>query len=148
MTKPPSIRDLLRLLENEKDDLDPREEAKIDLWMMLVRRFGNPETGRSRAAFRHGDYVIKYPLNQWGERDNVREAEIWRDRETLPYPVARCRLFQIAGIPLLIMEYVEPIAHEDKPDWSDMLDKGATGENMGRRRSGQIVAFDYAGRGG
>ena len=141
------LRRWMRLVEDDDEDdvLDPREEAKIDIWTMLTRRFGKLETGQSRAAFRDGRYVIKYPLNSRGERDNIREAKLWREK-TLPHPVARCRLFSLRDIPLLVMEYLEPIAFKDTPEWAAQVDKGVTGENLGRRTSGEIAAYDYAGR--
>lgn len=103
--------------------------------------------GRNRRVFRHGNYVIKLPLNNKGVDDNYHEASVWRkyghSRGYINY--ARCRL--LGGI--LVMQYVGYLGKlSDKdgyihlhniPEWAYAVDCWQVGYN----RFGNIVAYDY-----
>ena len=98
-------------------------------------------------VFRHGDFVIKVPLNEEGLHDNWRERSVWlRYGKTRGYiKYARCRLWG----PLLVMEYAKypgPGTEEDGylplkncPEWAYAVDCWQVGYN----KSGEIVAYDY-----
>lgn len=102
--------------------------------------------GRNRAVYRHGNYVVKVPLNVYGVGDNYHEYHVFRHPERYDYcSYARCRLMG----QLLIMQYarfVGPLSDEtgyipyaNAPKWADTIDCNQIGYN----RFGQIVAYDY-----
>ena len=99
--------------------------------------------GRHRRVYRHGDYVIKVPLNEAGVADNYHERGVWLkhgpkgDLDGVQY--ARCRLLGA----ILVMQYacfVGPhatasgyIHQENRPRWADWVDCGQVGYNrLGR----------------
>lgn len=107
--------------------------------------------GRHRIVFRHGNYVVKVPLNEEGLYDNWRERNVWLNRSPRNYcKYARCRMWGIA----LVMQYATfpgPLS-DDKgykgyvsiltpgvPKWIYAVDCGQVGYN----RFGEIVAYDY-----
>jgi hypothetical protein len=95
-------------------------------------------SGRHRAVYRHGNYVIKIPLSDYGISDNYYEATIYKeygyDKGYIPY--ARCRLLGT----ILIMEYLEPVKSFDNlPEWTMAVDCTQVGYN----RHGKLLAYDY-----
>lgn len=105
--------------------------------------------GRNRSVYRHGNYVIKFPMNEEGIFDNHHEAKVYRKslhKEMTYCKYARCRLLGS----ILVMEYARyPGPHADKddgyirqkycPDWACAIDCNQVGYN----RKGEIVAYDY-----
>jgi hypothetical protein len=103
--------------------------------------------GRNRMVFRHGNYVIKIPLNDHGVDDNYQERDVWtqpRYADVRPQ-YARCRLLGT----ILIMQFAQfqgplsddagYIAMADCPEWAYAIDCCQVGYN----RYGNIVAYDY-----
>ena len=99
--------------------------------------------GRNRLVLAHGkNYVVKIPLNDEGEFDNLSEARISRkygkraDPDGVQY--ARCRLLKNGW---LLMERVSPARPYGlaRPGWIDFIDCG----QVGRARDGRLVAYDY-----
>jgi hypothetical protein len=82
--------------------------------------------GRHRRVYQHGNYVIKVPLNEWGETDNWRERDLWLeygyDRGYVKY--ARCRLLgnvlvmQRANFPGPLSEPNGYIPWDKCPEWA------------------------------
>lgn len=102
--------------------------------------------GRQRRVYRHGNYVVKIPINRNGVHDNWHEYEVFKHRETYGYiQYARCRLLG----DILIMQYarcVGPLSDSSGyipmsvcPEWAYSVDCCQVGYN----RFGQIVAYDY-----
>lgn len=100
-------------------------------------------SGRSRAVWRHGNYVIKVPLNEVGIHDNRYERNIFQRRHQRGYDWgqwARCRLLGA----ILVMQYVDTDSFhyadmKDGPGWTYNIDCLQVGYN----RLGQLVAYDY-----
>ena len=118
------------------------EEAKIDVWMALVKKYGPPfPTGRHRAVFSNGRNVFKYPINDYGFHDNAWEYRKYSNRTDKSFPMARCRIIDIKEIPILVMEFVEQVPYgKDMPSWADFIDS----QQVGWNKKGDIVAYDYA----
>lgn len=118
-------------------------------------------SGASRLTWRlPSGYVIKYPRNLWGVKDNQLEAAVWKDRfdpekvlahyiahdqwnenreKTIcEFKFARCRL--IPNTCLLVMEHVAHFNSDDLPNWAREMD----GAQVGYNRKGELVAYDYA----
>ena len=113
----------------------------VAIWHMMNQKFGRTlDAGRSRAVWGNDRYVFKVPLNANGVRDNLREAELYRDRANQPHPLARCKLIYIRNVPILVMEHVTEMPFRDKPHWASKFDKF----QVGRNRAGDVVAYDYA----
>ena len=96
--------------------------------------------GRNRTVFRHGNWVIKVPLNDYGFADNDHEHRIFRKYGVEPNPdkvrYARCRMIG----QLLVMEHVDETSQRDAlPEWASYIG----GNQVGLNRSGKWVAFDY-----
>jgi hypothetical protein len=105
--------------------------------------------GCSRSVYRHGNYVIKLPLDDYGISANAREAHRWKKygySGEIPY--ARCRLLPNSGI--LVMEYARYtipgktlpdgfVPYEEAPDWTKWVDC----QQVGYNRTGRLVAYDY-----
>ncbi len=96
--------------------------------------------GSNRRVYKHGDFVIKYPINDKGFGDNVHEAYIYKKSLTYKYYIqyAKCRLV-CKHFCILIMEYVIQIPYKDQPEWAQAVDCGQVGIN----KRGKIVAYDY-----
>lgn len=118
--------------------------------------------GRNRQVWRRGNYVFKFPLNQYGVSDNNHEAQVYQLslRKKLYCKYARCRLVLPWGT-VLVMEFAgypgpgsrpvtnaegkdDPTYHyiswkNNLPTWCNSIDCGQVGYN----RAGKIVAYDY-----
>jgi hypothetical protein len=104
-------------------------------------------SGRHRAVWRHGKYVIKIPINENGIYDNWHERDTWKQYGESGgcFKYARCRLLGN----ILIMEYASypgPLSDENGyiplqncPEWAYSLDCHQVGYNQ----KGAIVAYDY-----
>ncbi len=105
-------------------------------------------SGRNRHAFRHGNYVIKVPVNSNGIADNYHERYVFEEyrKDQNPYiHYARCRLFN----EILVMQFAQfqgslsdetgYICWGNAPRWCSYVDCCQVGYN----RFGKIVAYDY-----
>ena len=94
--------------------------------------------GRNRIVFRRGNYVFKFPLNDYGVRNNYNEARWYlKYKKTSSYvPYAQCRMFK----KILVMEYVEPSYDFAKmPNWCYSVDCMQVGFDKANR----LVAYDF-----
>ncbi len=106
--------------------------------------------GRNRQVFRHGNYVYKFPLNEYGVHDNNHEAHTYREslRRPMYCKYARCKLV-LPWATVLVMEYARYpgplsdaegyIGFDKCPEWAYSIDCCQVGYD----RRGQIVAYDY-----
>ena len=112
--------------------------------------------GRHRCAYKtkSGRYVIKVPhydkdeqdepdsgFGDGGELANIREAEDYLHRhpqDEVKY--AACRIVNVEGVSLLMMEYVEEPRSSNLPDWVHQIDCGQVGYN----HKGELVAYDWS----
>lgn len=110
-------------------------------------------SGRNRAVYRRGNYVVKVPLNEEGIHDNHHERNTFLGFRMNPSFIdhpdciqyARCRLLG----DLLVMQYamfVGPgtsskgyLPYSFGPSWMAFVDCGQAGYN----RFGKVVAYDY-----
>lgn len=95
--------------------------------------------GRHRIVYKHGNYVIKVPLNMWGLASNDKEYRTYQSTNNgwlFGVRYARCKLHWSG---LLVMEYVESVPFEEMPDWAKYIDC----QQVGTNRNGNMVAYDY-----
>jgi hypothetical protein len=102
-------------------------------------------SGRNRAVWRHGSFVVKIPLNEKGEHDNYHEARISKSDTVSGISYARCRLLGS----ILVMQYARyqgPASDSDGyipaqnlPAWASYVDC----QQVGYNKAGKIVAYDY-----
>ena len=109
-----------------------------DVWSPTYFKKGELiATGRNRAVYAHGRFVVKVPLNDHGYGDNDLEAHYSRRYGRRPDPdgivYARCGW--------LVMERVNTrwVPREERPDWADWIDCG----QVGRTKDGRFVAYDF-----
>lgn len=117
-----------------KPHIDEKYHLLID---SLYEKYNNFSYGNTRIVFYTGHgYVVKVPHNLKGEKDNIKESNIY-----LLYRrcFAKCRLFIRQNIPILIMEQVITNHKLATPDWARELGSCA----LGIDRKGQLVVFDY-----
>lgn len=100
--------------------------------------------GRNRNVYlsRSGKYVVKVPLNLFGDCDNHLEANRFYRKDGFfgPGHLARCRMAKLGGTWCLIMEIVKPSFAKDLPDWTEGVDC----QQVGYNRKGKLVAYDFA----
>lgn len=101
--------------------------------------------GRTRKVYltRSGRYVLKVPVDGYGENANATEAEDYKRGGFLGRQfLARCRRVTINGLWCLLMEKVNPLSFGDEqmPDWASFVDCRQVGIN----RRGKVVAYDWA----
>jgi hypothetical protein len=101
--------------------------------------------GRNRKVYRHKNYVIKIPINEYGDLDNLRESlEYKRNREKNGKSwdiLGRCKLLKNG---YLLMEYIELVDNpysKDMPEWVSFIDCGQVGYD----KRGRLKAYDYGG---
>ena len=116
-------------------------------WGVLLRAVGSYYAsryellgeGRNRATYRvSADWVVKVPRCEAGIFDNESESETYG---CLGGNLAACSVFyEEGGIPVLFMEYVEPVClGASAPSWVSFVDCG----QVGYTRAGKLVAYDY-----
>lgn len=108
----------------------------------LAAKFGPARlAGRNRLVFESKYAVFKLPRNDMGMADNAIEASRYR-RGAFPYPMAACRLLQMDGGIVLMMQKVDTLAVRNSaaPTWVSYVDCAQAGTD----RRGQFLAYDYA----
>lgn len=94
-------------------------------------------SGRNRTVFKSecGEWVYKLAHHVSGEIDNAYEAKCWaKGHEEAP----ECYETEIAGVPVLRMEFVAATSGKDLPDWVDFIDC----RQVGYTKDGRLVAYD------
>ena len=135
------VKDMIDFCDVKKNNYAKKEIAK------LSKKYEILGTGRNRATFklRSGNYVLKFPLCEAGEGDNDWESSIVsnksEDSEEIKYP--KTKYITIGGFVCVIMEMVVELDPEQywflKEDWFLSVDGG----QVGKTRSGHVVAYDY-----
>jgi hypothetical protein len=116
--------------------------GKKKFFTLDKRKYEFIGNGGTRIGFKHGNVVIKIPLNQCGVADNKTEAELYKT-STQKHLLARCKLLPTNN--WLVMTYVKDLIKNDIdveswPDWVHYMDSNQAGRTI----SGKIVAYDYA----
>lgn len=122
-------------------DFGPGYEDLTDAANAFIQRYrdmGYREyEGRTRAVFvrPNGRFVVKIPLDNEGFYAISKESR-WSHPEI---KVAKNRILEHpeSGLIIQISEFVDPI-DSDYPSWAYAVD----GQQVGRNKSGVIVAFD------
>lgn len=107
----------------------------------LKKRYGDPiGEGRTREVYASTFVVFKFPKNENGIIDNLREYNsIFNSSNWIPR--AKCKLIFILGCPILMMEKVDINYRETICwDWHSYVDC----HQVGLTRHGKEVAYDYA----
>lgn len=121
--------------------LDDMEEIRTQTIRTLQLKYGKPAYGRNRATFFSKKFVIKVPINQYGDLDNTWEAKHFK---TEPY-YTKTRLIQINGLYCVMAEKLDRInPYSDQhrgsmPPWVDWVDCGQVGYD----RKGRLKAYDF-----
>lgn len=135
------------IISEQQDDLQNLIDEQFEIMhAKLVDRGFERIDGRNRVAMISPDrrIVFKLPLNNSGMLDNYRErrAFVLNIRKKGYVEMAACRIIipdGDAGVPMLAMQYVEPIRYSnDLPKWVDCVDCAQVGYN----RQGRLVAYD------
>lgn len=130
-----------RCVEGADEERWQVEDRLITMIGQGIEGFEHLGTGRNRTCFARPDdhYVIKIPVNASGVQNNWDEAAWFaKFREHM----ARCRVVQWLGLPVLVMERVSVgFDSMDLPEWSEWVDC----QQVGMSRRGAFVAYDYAG---
>jgi hypothetical protein len=104
----------------------------------LIKKYGIPECGRNRATFISKNYVIKFPLNEDGENNNLSESN-FKSKIT-----AKSKFLNISGFYCTIQERLKnleyPVDFEKLPQWTKKIDSGQVGFD----KNGNIKAYDFA----
>lgn len=96
--------------------------------------------GNSRICFQFtSNLVIKVPLNEIGEQNNIYEADTYKK-----FSAAKCVLHSYLDVNILIMEFISKIENNEKLTESEKLlylcsDCGQVGYN----RSRKLVCYDW-----
>jgi hypothetical protein len=135
------VASLLRVEDPVSNELVDKVGSTVTGWW--TEGWGCSRIVFSRIRRRGGDsrWVFKIPLCGKGETDNYREARYYKRGDGR---MAKCRLVVIGGLDCLVMEKVDthdPIPYGyGTPEWAKYVDCC----QVGRSRSGEIVAYDYA----
>lgn len=104
----------------------------------LMEKYGVPKCGRNRATFIGKFVVIKFPLNDDGEDNNLMESEF------ISKNTARGKLLDIDGFRCVVQEKVNaleyPLNCELYPDWVKVIDSCQVGYTL----KGVLKAYDFA----
>ena len=118
----------------------PSPNGKRGSSMRIITYLGS---GNSRHVYRIGKYVIKIPINDKGESDNIYEHHYWRKlrKNNLKYSkcFAPCRLLPNNW---LMMKYIKPTneSWNNLPSWALNIDCCQVGYDNNKN----LMAYDYA----
>jgi hypothetical protein len=110
--------------------------------MTLLQQFIFLGEGRGRLVYKHKNWVIKIPKDDWGLGDNYHEATVSKIYKNRPNGngvyFAKCK---ITPCGLLVMEYVDTtsINYKTLPEWTGFVDCN----QVGLTKDGRLVAYDY-----
>jgi hypothetical protein len=114
---------------------DAGAKAALD---RLTQKYGEPDVGTTRACFISKRCVIKFPINDRGERANDWEGSVSADH------LARGRYITIDGFVCVIQEKLNVDiwngkTYKDFPEWVGSIDCGQVGYDS----KGNLKAFDF-----
>ena len=121
----------------------PTDYAKSTkkLLIKLYRKYGAPDTGRTRAVFKTGEgEVIKVAFTNEGDVSNRNEVQNSKLEEPF-IPSAAARYEKLNNVDVVIMEEVQIVMvrnYNDYPDWVGYVD----GAQVGYNKKGELVAYD------
>lgn len=99
--------------------------------------------GCTRLAIRRRGHlwVWKIPLRPFGTYDNEREFRLYQANYYPHARKAKCKLYYVCGVPLLLMEWVDITnVPTPLPLWVQHIESNQVGTN----RRGELRAYDYA----
>jgi hypothetical protein len=118
-------------------EINDKYQKIIEIFQSKFKFIGK---GNSRICFRFtSNLVIKVPLNEIGEQNNIYEADTYKK-----FSAAKCVLHNYLGVNILIMEFISKIENNQKLTESEKLlylcsDCGQVGYN----RSRKLVYYDW-----
>lgn len=122
---------------------DWRQYDGFDQVMARLRaKYGAPiGEGRHRITFKSKHVVVKMPKHMIAIHASQTEFDRFkRNDPSESGRLARCRMIQMHGVPLIVMERLETnIDYRTKPTWSWDYDAG----QIGFDRKGNMKAYDY-----
>lgn len=130
----------------DRGKYNSKQDVKFEKVLKNIRKkfeekYGQPiGVGTQRITFRWKNWVFKVPRNYGGVNANEYEHSVGKANPNAPgYPITK--LFYIKQIPILKMEYVDPINYSDpeSPEWAACFDCG----QVGKTKKGKIVPYDY-----
>lgn len=125
--------ELIRFQESELQD------AYVNLYLRLHKKWGKPSVGRNRVTFAGKSCAIKIPRHVDGIGDNLTEAATYQRHKNVTTEYAKCRAAIIGDVEVLCMEKVHHVPHEELPTWANFYDCAQVGKN----NRGIFVAYDY-----
>lgn len=117
----------------------PGDATLIDGYEVLNR-------GNTRLVIRRPNslWVWKIPIRPKGLIDNPREVDLYQRNVYPDARKAKCKLYTVARLPLLVMEYLTIELDYDVrrclAPWSSHIDS----HQIGLNRRGELKAYDYA----
>lgn len=119
------------------------QDQDIELPTTLDDGFEVVGRGCTRLVIRRPGHlwVWKIPLRPFGLYDNEREVRLFAANYWPHARKAKCKLYRVCGLPLVLMEWVNT---DDVPDplpaWVHHIESNQVGTN----RRGELRAYDYA----
>ncbi len=134
-------------------DAEVAEPELMGLYQRYALRAMSAWSGRNRNVFRLSKRIVaKLPRSQAGVVDNLAEWQLSRERairRTEQVQLPRVRMSMHGDIPVLFMEYVEPMTgcqirqmFGAEPGWLMDVDGG----QVGSTKDGRLVAYDFGVR--
>lgn len=100
----------------------------------LINKYGIPECGTNRLGFISKYIVIKFPLNEKGEYENIFES-------TFKSPItAKTKLIYYLGFKIAIQEKLILSPIKEEYAWINLVDN----RQVGYSKKLQLKAFDFA----
>ena len=135
------IRDVTAALADLFEDTVPFRDRYLAIAEELAAEY-EWSAGNDRIVFLAGESVVKLPLRADGMTANGGEAMLSEKTGKTGYiPVADCAIIHIDGLPVLLMEAVQPVvgmSFANLPDWVGSVDCAQVGYD----KAGQLVAYD------
>lgn len=114
-------------------DEPKRDRAAEKIIKKLIKKYGEPEVGTTRAAFIGRNFVFKFPINESGERANDWEGSCRDDI------YAKGRWIKFENFICVMQERLTLAGDEPLPDWVNGIDGGQVGYD----RNGNLKAYDF-----
>lgn len=126
--------DLKDYLYGGFDDDIKNQKASLVL-KELINKYGIPECGRNRATFLSKSFVIKFPLNVDGEKNNESEAAFISNK------TARGKIIKLNDFKCIIQEKLNlNIDINNLPQWCNLIDS----KQVGLDKFGNLKSYDFA----
>ena len=101
---------------------------------LLIDKYGIPECGTNRLGFISTFIVIKFPLNDDGERENISESSI---QSTI---TAKTKIIDYFGFKIALQEKLNILPIKEQYSWIKLVDN----EQVGYSKKLKLKAFDFA----